>query len=84
MCTFFLVVAFHDARFLSGLYHRFSYIVKKEAGMQVCDTACDLYAMLNWEEWEGTLRQAYGMGKSGAWRLPLEGRHPQEVVIRAV
>ena len=27
MCTFFLVVAFHDARFLSGLYHRFSYIV---------------------------------------------------------
>ena len=28
MCTFFLVVAFHDARFLSGLYHRFSYIVQ--------------------------------------------------------
>ena len=27
MCTFFLVVAFHDARFLSGLYGRFSYIV---------------------------------------------------------
>ena len=27
MCTFFLVVAFHDARFLSGLYHRFFYIV---------------------------------------------------------
>ena len=28
MCTFFLVVAFHDARFLSGLYGRFSYIVQ--------------------------------------------------------
>ena len=28
MCTFFLVVAFRDARFLSGLYGRFSYIVK--------------------------------------------------------
>ena len=28
MCTFFLVVAFRDARFLSGLSHRFSYIVK--------------------------------------------------------
>ena len=27
MCTFFLVVAFRDARFLSGLYGRFSYIV---------------------------------------------------------
>ena len=27
MCTFFLVVAFCDARFLSGLTHRFSYIV---------------------------------------------------------
>ena len=29
MCTFFLVVAFRDARFLSGLYGRFSYIVAK-------------------------------------------------------
>ena len=29
MCTFFLVVAFRDARFLSGLYGRFSYIVNK-------------------------------------------------------
>ena len=28
MCTFFLVVAFRDARFLSGLTHRFSYIVQ--------------------------------------------------------
>ena len=28
MCTFFLVVAFRDARFLSGLYGRFSYIVQ--------------------------------------------------------
>ena len=27
MCTFFLVFAFRDARFLSGLYGRFSYIV---------------------------------------------------------
>ena len=27
MCTLFLVVAFRDARFLSGLYGRFSYIV---------------------------------------------------------
>ena len=27
MCTFFLVVAFRDARFLSGLYGRFSYIM---------------------------------------------------------
>ena len=35
MCTFFLVVAFHDARFLSGLYHRFSYIVEK-----LCATPC--------------------------------------------
>jgi hypothetical protein len=29
MCTFFLVFAFRDARFLSGLYGRFSYIVKR-------------------------------------------------------
>ena len=29
MCTFFLVFAFRDARFLSGLYGRFSYIVDK-------------------------------------------------------
>ena len=29
MCTFFLVVAFRDARFLSGLYGRFSYIVDR-------------------------------------------------------
>ena len=28
MCTFFLVFAFRDARFLSGLYGRFSYIVR--------------------------------------------------------
>ena len=31
MCTFFLVVAFRDARFLSGLYGRFSYIVLQRA-----------------------------------------------------
>ena len=32
MCTFSLVVAFRDARFLSGLYHRFSYIVTRRLG----------------------------------------------------
>ena len=30
MCTFFLVVAFRDARFLSGLYGRFSYILYED------------------------------------------------------
>jgi hypothetical protein len=33
MCTFFLVFAFRDARFLSGLYGRFSYIVH-EVGVE--------------------------------------------------
>ena len=34
MCTFFLVVAFRDARFLSGLYGRFSYIVHTQSHSQ--------------------------------------------------
>ena len=40
MCTLFLVVAFRDARFLSGLSHRFSYIVVtiKLLGMQKTHT----------------------------------------------
>ena len=43
MCTFFLVVAFHDARFLSGLYHRFSYIVMKQVKiMKRISSACYL------------------------------------------
>jgi hypothetical protein len=39
MCTFFLVVAFHDARFLSGLYGRFSYIVSQKQPRQTL-TSC--------------------------------------------
>ena len=35
MCTFFLVVAFRDARFLSGLYGRFSYIVHYLVNLRV-------------------------------------------------
>ena len=37
MCTFFLVVAFRDARFLSGLYGRFSYIVGDGTGLEVIE-----------------------------------------------
>ena len=55
MCTFFLVVAFRDARFLSGLYGRFSYIVlyhkftsKLEKAWDVEDEG-DVHDLLNVE-----------------------------------
>ena len=43
MCTFFLVFAFRDARFLSGLYGRFSYIVTVEYHIKVKGNPRDFY-----------------------------------------
>ena len=41
MCTFFLVVAFRDARFLSGLYGRFSYIVEDGRWETIKEDTCE-------------------------------------------
>jgi hypothetical protein len=65
MCTFFLVVAFHDARFLSGLYGRFSYIVDKKI------SAGNLKAYVNfhrdWVKEKGITSSCKGNGPTDEW-----------------
>ena len=60
MCTFFLVVAFRDARFLSGLYGRFSYIVYE------CPLGpCTIIKILRKEKSVGL---GTALSQSGSWR----------------